>query len=200
MSNITGISGLDGTVIDNVTGNGPGLMPDIYEYDDNMDNILVENDIKITPGSRSMGCADNILSGVLEETLLSKYFFSDDNVMNIQKIIRYEFFKEKNDKIDYQSNITLLTIMRGIYLKYSNSVDKTLEKIKIQIQRLNGLVVQYSLGKIFNNYEMHKKYLSDISDMPNLMDLPQYHNKSSYTFDLTDRNNMSRENITLFNQ
>ena len=41
-----------------------------------------------------MGCADDILSGVLEETLLSKYF-SDDNVMNIQKIIRYEFFKEK---------------------------------------------------------------------------------------------------------
>ena len=40
MSNITGISGLDGTVIDDVTGNGPGLMPDIYEYDDNMDNIL----------------------------------------------------------------------------------------------------------------------------------------------------------------
>jgi len=131
---------------------------------------------------------------------LSKYFFSDDNINNIQKLIRYEFHKEKNDLIDNQSNIILLTIMRGIFLKYSNSVDKTLELIKIQIQRLNGLVVQYSLGKIFNNYDMHKKYLSDISEMPNLMDLPQHHNKASYTFDLTDRNNMSRENITLFNQ
>ena len=72
MSNITGISGLEGTIIDDITGNGPGLMPDIYEYNDNMDNILVENDIKITPGNRSMGCADDILSGVLEETLLAK--------------------------------------------------------------------------------------------------------------------------------
>ena len=193
MSNITGISGLDGTVIDDVTGNGPGLMPDIYEYDknDNMDNILLSNDIKITPGNRSMGCADNILSGVLEETLLSKYFFSDDNVMNIQKIIRYEFFKEKNDKIDYQSNITLLTIMRGIYLKYSNSVDKTLEKIKIQIQKLNGMVVQYSLSKIYSNYEMYQHYLKDTSRLPLPMDIPQSVERNNYTYDTSERNDMS---------
>ena len=193
MSNITGISGLDGTVIDNVTGNGPGLMPDIYEYDknDNMDNILVSNDIKISPGDRSMGCADDILSGVLEETLLSKYFFSDDNVMNIQKLIRYEFFKEKKDKIDYQSNITLLTIMRGIYLKYSNSADKTLEKIKLQIQKLNGLVVQYSLGKIYSNYDMYQHYLKDTSRLPLPMDIPQSVERNNYTYDTSERNDMS---------
>ena len=197
MSNITGISGLNGTVIDNITGNGPGLMPDIYEYDknDNMDNILVSNDIKITPGDRSMGCADDILSGVLEETLLSKYFFSDDNVMNIQKLIRYEFFKEKNDKIDFQSNITLLTIMRGIYLKYSNSADKTLEKIKLQIQKLNGLVVQYSLGKIYSNYDMYQHYLKDTSRLPLPMDIPQSVERTNYTFNTSERNDMSGTNL-----
>ena len=191
MSNITGTSGLDGTVIDDVTGNGQGLMPDIYEYDGAMDNILVNNDIKIEPGSRSMGCADDILSGVLEETLLSKYFFSDDNVMNIQKLIKYEFYKEKNGRIDNQSNIILLTIMRGTYLKYSNSADKTLERIKLQIQKLNGLVVQYSLGKIFSNYEMHQHYLNDTSRLPLPMEMPKANNKNNYTSDLTARNNMS---------
>jgi len=191
MSNITGTSGLDGTVIDDVTGNGQGLMPDIYEYDGAMDNILVNNDIKIEPGSRSMGCADDILSGVLEETLLSKYFFSDDNVMNIQKLIKYEFYKEKNDRIDNQSNIILLTIMRGIYLKYSNSADKTLERIKLQIQKLNGLVVQYSLGKIFSNYEMHQHYLHDTSRLPLPQPIPQANYKNNYTSYLTARNNMS---------
>ena len=195
MSNITGTSGLDGTVIDNITGNGPGLMPDIYEYDGAMDNILVNNDIKIDPGSRSMGCADDILSGVLEETLLSKYFFSDDNVMNIQKLIKYEFYKEKNDRIDNQSNIILLTIMRGIYLKYSNSADKTLERIKLQIQKLNGLVVQYSLGKIFSNYEMHQHYLNDTSRLPLPMEMPKANSKNNYTSDLTARNNMSGTNF-----
>lgn len=197
----TGISGVQGQL--NNTGQSinkmNGLFPDIYKRHDNLDQVMVNNDIILTPG-KTMNCADDILSGVLEETLLSKYFFSDDNINNIQKLIRYEFHKEKNDLIDNQSNIILLTIMRGIFLKYSNSADKTLELIKIQIQRLNSLVVQYSLGKIYSNYDMHKKYLSDISEMPNLMDLPQYHNKASYTFDLTDRNNMSSENITLFNQ
>ena len=191
MSNITGTSGLDGTVIDDITGNGPGLMPDIYEYDGSMDNIFVDNDIKIEPGSRSVGCAGDILSGVLEETLLSKYFFSDDNVMNIQKLIKYEFYKEKNRRIDNQSNIILLTIMRGTYLKYSNSADKTLERIKLQIQKLNGLVVQYSLGKIFSNYEMHQHYLHDTSRLPLPMEMPKANNKNNYTSDLTARNNMS---------
>ena len=195
MSNITGTSGLDGTVIDNITGNGPGLMPDIYEYDGNMDNILLSNDIKITPGSRSMGCADDILSGVLEETLLSKYFFSDENVMNIQKIIRYEFFQEKKDKIDFQSNIILLTIMRGIYLKYSNSADKTLERIKLQIQKLNGLVVQYSLSKIYSNYDMYQHYLNDTSKLPLPMDIPQPVERNNYTFNTSARNDMSGTNF-----
>ena len=195
MSNITGTSGLDGTVIDNITGNGPGLMPDIYEYDGSMDNIFVDNDIKIEPGSRSVGCAGDILSGVLEETLLSKYFFSDDNVMNIQKLIKYEFYKEKNRRIDNQSNIILLTIMRGTYLKYSNSADKTLERIKLQIQKLNGLVVQYSLGKIFSNYEMHQHYLHDTSRLPLPQPIPQANYKNNYTSDLTARNNMSGTNF-----
>ena len=194
MSNITGTSGLDGTVIDNITGNGPGLMPDIYEYDGNMDNILLSNDIKITPGSRSMGCADDILSGVLEETLLSKYFFSDENVMNIQKLIRYEFHEEKKRRIGYQSNITLLTIMRGIFLKYSNSADKTLEKIKLQIQKLNGMVVQYSLSKIYSNYDMYQHYLNDTSKLPLPMDIPKESFTNNYTFDLSERNNMSGNN------
>ena len=54
--------------------------------------------------------------------------------------------------------------MRGIYLKYSNSADKTLEKIKLQIQKLNGLVVQYSLSKIYSNYDMYKHYLMILVD------------------------------------
>ena len=195
MSNIIGADLSEGTVVDNITGNGPGLMPDIYEYNDNMDNILVNNDIKITPGSRSMGCADDILSGVLEETLLSKYFFSDDNVMNIQKLIRYEFYKEKNKRIDYQSNIILLTIMRGIYLKYSNSADKTLEKIKLQIQKLNGLVVQYSLSKIYSNYDMYQHYLKDTSRLPLPMDIPQSVERNNYTYDTSERNDMSGSNF-----
>lgn len=191
---ITSTSGLVGEL--NISNEpGPGLMPDIYEpINDNMTSLLQRNDIKITPGSRSMGCADDILSGVLEETLLSKYFFSNDNVMNIQKLIRYEFFQEKNDYIDYQSNIELLTIMRGIFLKYSNSGDKTLDKIKLQIQKLNGMVVQYSLNKIYSNYDMYQHYLNDKSRLPLPMEIPKAGFRDNFTYDLASRNNMSGNN------
>ena len=114
--------------------------------------------------------------------------------MNIQKLIKYGFYKEKNRRIDNQSNIILLTIMRGTFLKYSNSADKTLERIKLQIQKLNGLVVQYSLGKIFSNYEMYQHYLNDTSRLPLPMEMPKANHKNNYTSDLTERNNMSGTN------
>ena len=46
---------------------------------------MVNNDIKLSD-NKSIGCGEDILSGVLEETLLSKYFFSDDNIKNLSKI------------------------------------------------------------------------------------------------------------------
>ena len=138
MSEITGISGVQGHLINESGGPGNGLMPDIHEFKGNLEHVMVNNDIQLTPG-KSMHCADDILSGVLEETLLSKYFFSDDNIKNIQKLIRYEFFKEKNDYIDNQSNIILLTIMRGIFLKYSNSADNTLDKVEELNKELNKI-------------------------------------------------------------
>ena len=93
----TGISGVQGQL--NNTGQSinkmNGLIPDIYKRHDNLDHVMVNNDIILTPG-KTIHCADDILSGVLEETLLSKYFFSDDNINNIQKLIRYESRHSRN--------------------------------------------------------------------------------------------------------
>ena len=85
--------------------------------------------------------------------------------------------------------------MRGIYLKYRNSADKTLEKIKLQIQKLNGLVVQYSLGKIYSNYDMYQHYLKDTSRLPLPMDIPQSVERNNYTYDTSERNDMSGTNL-----
>ena len=70
------------------------------------------------------------LKGVLDETLLSNTFFSVDNIQNIQNMIRYYFHQEKNEVISEQSNNELLTIMRGLYLKYSDSSANTMDEIK----------------------------------------------------------------------
>ena len=171
-----------------------GIVSDIYMHNDNLDHVMVNNDIKLSD-NKSIGCGEDILSGVLEETLLSKYFFSDDNIKNLQKLIRYEFWNEKKVAIDNQSNIILLTIMRGIFLKYSNSADKTLERIKLQIQKLNGLVVQYSLGKIYSNYDMYQHYLKDSRRLPLPMDIPKVDYTNRGTYNLAERNDMSGTNF-----
>ena len=109
-----------------------------------------------------------------------------------------EFYKEKSVTIDNQSNITLLTIMRGIYLKYSNSADNTLDRIKLQIQKLNDMVVQYSLSKMYSNYDMHTHYLHEINSLPSVMPLPQPNNRTNYTYDPSERNDMSGQESKYF--
>ena len=118
----------------------------------------------------------------------------------------------KGGVIEPDSELYEFVLLNSCNLNNSNALFE-LGKIYYEKNKINDSISYFKkshelgnihsstfLGKIYSNYDMHKKYLSDISDMPNLMDLPQYHNKASYTFDLTDRNNMSRENITLFNQ
>ena len=166
-----------------------GLISDIFVKEDNLDHIMINNDMELTPG-KSINCADNILSGVLEETLLSKYFFSDDNVKNIQKMMRFYFFKEKGKVISDQNNLILITIMRGIYLKYSNSASKSLEDIGAQIKKLNKMVTEFGLQKMYSNFDMYHKYLNDIERRPDPLDLPSNTNQRNWTYDISSRNNM----------
>jgi len=111
--------------------------------------------------------------------------------MNIQKIIRYEFFKEKNDKIDYQSNITLLTIMRGIYLKYSNAAANTPDKIKDEVRELNKIVSEFALKQIYINYDNYNRYIKEIQTLPEPLELPKVSNRNTNSGDFSRRNDMS---------
>ena len=165
-----------------------GIVPDVYENTNNLQDILANNDVNFKERG---ACADNILSGVLEETLLSKYFFSTENILNLQKMMRYYFFKKYKVVIDEQSNNILLTIMRGIFLKYSNSGATTIPQIQIEIQKLNSLVTEYNLQKIYSNYEMHNKYMSDIQNLPDPLPLPVNNFKKNTTFDLSADNDLS---------
>jgi len=174
-----------------------GLISDIFTKEDNLDNIMIQNDMTLTPG-KSSNCSADILSGILEETLLSKYFFSDDNMKNIQKMIRYNFYNEKNKVISEQSNLILLTIMRGIFLKYSNSGARSAEDIKMQIIMLNEIVTEYSLKQMYSNYDMYHRYLSDIEKRPPPHPHPKNTDSKSYTYNLSERNNMSLDTTILW--
>ena len=164
-----------------------GLLGDIRNttYPENYYNIL---DYKISPDTETLkNCnTQNQLKGILDETLLSNTFFSVDNIQNIQNMIRYYFFQEKNEIISEQSNNELLTIMRGIYLKYSNSEANTINIIKTEVIELNKIIVEYSLKQIYINYDNYNRYINDLESLPDPIDLPKSPERNNYTYDTSN--------------
>jgi hypothetical protein len=115
---------------------------------------------------------------LFEDSLLSFLFFSKKNVENIQNIIKHKVYKSTNKIIDDQNTTELLIIMRSIYLEYSAHPpllkDDMDEKIKQQIlvmytnevQRLNGLVIDYVYPTVLSGLQQYIMYLKDASTLP----------------------------------
>ena len=173
------------TILDESVWANNGLLGDIRNttYPENYYNVL---DYKNSPETSSLkNCnTQDALKGILDETLLSNTFFSTGNVQNIQNMIRYYFFQEKNEIISEQNNNELLTIMRGIYLKYSNSAANTIDEIKKEVQEINKVVTEYALKQIYINYDNYNRYINDLESLPQPMDLPKAPEKNNYTHDL----------------
>ena len=156
---------------ENVWANN-GLLGDIRNttYPENYYNVL---DYKNSPDTKTLkNCnTQDSVKGILDETLLSNTFFSVNNIQNIQNMIRYYFFQEKNEIISEQSNNELLIIMRGIYLKYSNSSANTIDEIKSEVLELNNIVTEFSLKQIYINYDNWNKHIEDLEKLPDPIDL-----------------------------
>ena len=163
-----------------------GLLGDIRNtnYPENYYNIFDYKNSPQTDTLKNCNTQDQ-LKGILDETLLSNTFFSVGNIQNIQDMIRYYFFQEKNELISEQDNNELLTIMRGIYLKYSNSAANTVDAIKKEVIELNKIVVEYSLKQIYINYDNYNRYINDLERLPVPLDLPKIPDKPSYTYNLS---------------
>lgn len=172
-----------------------GILGDIKNstYPKDYTNILNILDYNNSPQTDTlMNCnTQDQLKGILDETLLSNTFFSVGNIKNIQDMIRYYFHKEKNDIISEQNNNELLTIMRGIYLKYSNSAAVSQSEIISEVRELNNIVVEYSLKQIYINYDNYNRYIKEIQTLPVPLPLPKIPEKNNYTYDISKRNDMS---------
>lgn len=163
-----------------------GLLGDIRNaiFPENYYNIFDYNNSPKTDTLKNCNTQDQ-LKGILDETLLSNTFFSVENIKNIQDMIRYYFFQEKNEIISQQNNNELLTIMRGIYLKYSNSAATSIDEIKEEVRELNKIVVQYSLKQIYINYDNYNRYINELEKLPTPLDLPKVPEKPNYTYNLS---------------
>lgn len=104
------------------------------------------------------------LVGQIDETPLSKAYFSDTNIQIIQNGIRAGVHRKSNGQytIGTQDCDSIKIIMRAIYLQ--NSINQP-TNISKQIDALNRMVLEYCIPKVYLEAQGYLKYLSDISTM-----------------------------------
>lgn len=111
------------------------------------------------------------MQGIFYNTELSNTFFSKENIQIIQNGIRAGVYKKSKNTfiIDEQNVDTIKIIMRSIFLQHAiNSPDN----IKEQIERLNKLVFEFAIPKVYNEAIGYIKYCKDASTIPDPLPPP----------------------------
>jgi hypothetical protein len=155
-----------------------GRMGDIK----NVENINVPEGTDIIINKDN---SDSSIKGILEENSLNSLFFSEMNVKVIQDTLRYRVYQNTDQVISEQSSNDLFIIMRSIMLQYANfrvGVDNIVDEIR----RLNKKVLDYAVENVTSNVKQHQGYVNDLSKLPVPMDMPVYHNKRNFTYDISN--------------
>lgn len=110
--------------------------------------------------------------GIVEQTLLSKVFFSNANMQIIQNAIRAEVYRLTDNTyvIGEQSESQLEIVMRSIYLQFSYP---GVDDITAEVKRLNGVVVKDVVPGVISEVLQYDGYLKDIKVRNKVMDLPK---------------------------
>ena len=107
------------------------------------------------------------IRGILNPTPLSDTFFSQNNIDELQRMMRYMVYKQTNHVIEPQKESTLLAIMRSIFLQYSNMTPSCDPKvIQKEVDRLNFFVLRQIVGDVMSEIEQYFGYLRDAGRIP----------------------------------
>ena len=98
-----------------------------------------------------------------EQSLVSKEFFSEENIKRIQRKIRSEILRrtkgEFNLVVDQNLNDVIVS-MRYVYTEYSHDLP---DKIIRQVKKLNKLTIEYIIPDMISNLKQYYGYIKDIS-------------------------------------
>ena len=128
---------------------------------------------------------DTAIKGILEQNSINDIFFSEMNMKGLQQTIRYRVYQNINKVISEQSSNDLYIIMRSIMLQFAN-FRIGVDNIADEIRRLNEKVIEYAVGNVSSNVQQHAGYVNDLSKLPTPMDMPVYHNKKNFTYDISN--------------
>tara|TARA_B100000902_G_C27306499_1_gene915801 strand:- start:1871 stop:2524 length:654 start_codon:yes stop_codon:yes gene_type:complete len=153
-----------------------GRMHDIDKMID--DSIISQETIIIDTQS-----TDSV-KGILEESNLSRLFFSPQNIEALHSMIRYYVHKMTDGKVvSKQSPDELFIVMRSILLQYGNFINTNVLQ---EIKRLNSKVVTICSDKVSQEVLQYNKYVSDLQNLPVPLDNPHYVNKNNFTYDISN--------------
>ena len=126
---------------------------------DNYDSKIITKEAILTEDSA------NSMSRNLEHSLLSRKFFSSDNINIIHKKIIIGVYEKSNKKysISKQNERELLIIMRSYYLQYGKNLDTNIQK---QVDVLNKLVIDWAIEEIIKNIDQYIIYKQTASTLP----------------------------------
>lgn len=107
---------------------------------------------------------NDALNGNWDESILSKTFFSVENINIIQNGIRAGVYKMSNGRFNVapQDPTNLKIIMRSIFLQYAANNP---QNIRGQINSLNKLVLDYCIPNVHNEAIAYLKYKNDVSTL-----------------------------------
>jgi hypothetical protein len=116
-------------------------------------------------GSSNKNYACEALLGIQELTPFSRLYFSDKNIAELQKLIRYNVYiaSDKKYKIGEQDESEIKIIMRSVYLQYQQGIPTTPKGITDGIRRLNRISINQLLPDLLSNIMQYIGYVKDAS-------------------------------------
>ena len=111
------------------------------------------------------------LTGTWEDNVLAQVFFSKENMQIIQNGLRAGVYAASGNQfvIPPQNVDTLKIIMRSTYLQYAEHYP---DKIREQVERLNKLVLDYSIPTVYNEAKGYLNYIKDASTLVVPLEVP----------------------------
>ena len=151
-----------------------GLVNIISEPDPNAVFRMQE---KIALKNKSTSYVSALSGNDWEDNLLSRVFFSGENIQIIQNGLRAGVYEmSKHDIVIPPQNIeNLKIIMRSMFLQFS---EYDQNNIRGEVERLNKIVLDEVIPKVYGEAVGYLKYMQDQSSLVVPMDRPIHHDRN----------------------
>jgi Family of unknown function (DUF5761) len=106
----------------------------------------------------------NATEGLWDSSLLSRAFFSKQNIQILQNGIRAGIYHRSNGQyvIGPQDCDSLKIVMRSVFLQHSANQPNNIQQ---QIAQLNKIVLDYCIQQVYSEAQGYVKYLDDASTL-----------------------------------